>query len=349
MKTVRLVSAGLLSLLVFAWIVPQAQAACTPTGFVRDNINLTAALINPRAAVTGDIDATGCNIGVYYGPGAKGLLNGASVHDANYYGVVNNGATVTISNSTVYDIGESPFNGSQHGVAIYFAYNTNAQGNIFGNVIWNYQKGGIVVNGPLAKSNVLNNTVIGQGPIDFIAQNGIQFGYGAQGSAIGNLVVGNAYTGQNLAASGGIILVGGDGYGGPAESSILIQKNVLVGNDIGVWISNLDANWNPVLTPTKDLVLGNTIRNNAVNNLTGDGPAAGYQAGIADQGDLDTIQGNSICGIGYTPVLNPPPYLFIIDTTATNNPVVKNNTTCNATSPVTTTVFHAKMFVHPHI
>ena len=96
--------------------------ACTPTGFVRDGINLTAALINPPGAIDGDVDATGCNIGIYYGPGARGSLDEASVHGANYYGVVNNGAKVAIENSTVYDIGETPLNGTQHGVAIYFAF-----------------------------------------------------------------------------------------------------------------------------------------------------------------------------------------------------------------------------------
>ena len=37
-------------------------ATCTPTGFVRDNINLTAAQIG--GTVTGSLDATGCDIGV---------------------------------------------------------------------------------------------------------------------------------------------------------------------------------------------------------------------------------------------------------------------------------------------
>lgn len=347
MKLIQLAFKGLLVLLLLTWTVPQALAACTATGFVRDSINLTAALINPRGVVSGDVDATGCNIGIYYGVGATGLVNGASIHSANYYGVVNNGANVTIQNSTIYDIGETPLNGDQHGVAIYFAYATTAQGNITGNVIWNYQKGGIVVNGPLAKSNVLNNTVIGQGPVDFIAQNGIQLGYGAQGSIKGNLVVGNSYTGAGETASGGIVLVGGAGYAGANEVGIVVQQNIVVGNDIGVWFSNLDANYNPIATPTYDQALLNTVRNNSVNNTTGAG-TAGYQAGIVDQGDYDSIVSNSVCGAGYTPV-TPPPYLLFIDVTATNNPIVKNNTTCNATSPVTGSVPHGKIWVYPHI
>src|SRR5689334_11458542 len=77
------------------WAPAAHAATCTPTGFFRDSINMTAALINP-GNVTGNVDATGCNIGVYYGPGASGRVNGANIYGANYFGVVNNGAAVNI-------------------------------------------------------------------------------------------------------------------------------------------------------------------------------------------------------------------------------------------------------------
>ena len=233
MKLSKLAFNGLPVLLSFAWTVPQALA-CTPTGFMKDMMNLTAALINPGGTVSGDVDATGCNIGVYYGPLHKGVVNGASIHSANYYGVVNNGPSVTVQNSTVYDIGETPLNGDQHGVAIYFAFGSVAQGNILANVIWNYQKAGIVVDGPEARSNVENNTVVGQGPVNFIAQNGIEFGLGSQGTVVNNLVVGNSYTGMNNASSGGILVFGGAYFGGATENGITVQQNILVGNDVGL-------------------------------------------------------------------------------------------------------------------
>jgi hypothetical protein len=48
------------------------------------------------------------------------------------------------------------------------------------------------VNGPLAISKISGNTVIGQGPVNFIAQNGIQAGFGANVDKITeNLVVGH--------------------------------------------------------------------------------------------------------------------------------------------------------------
>ena len=56
---------------------------------------------------------------------------------------------------------------------------------------------------------ISNNTVTGEGPVDYIAQNGIQLGYGAKATVTGNTVTGNAYTGANGASSGGILVVGG--------------------------------------------------------------------------------------------------------------------------------------------
>lgn len=141
---------------------------------------MTAALVNPVSPVTGLLDATTCNIGVYFGPGATGTVAGADIHGANYFGVVNDGGAVNISNSSIHDIGETPLNGSQHGVGIYFTYSNGGTGTISGNTISNYQKGGIVVNGIHASASIQNNTVTGQGPVAYIAQNGIQVGYGAE-------------------------------------------------------------------------------------------------------------------------------------------------------------------------
>jgi len=304
-----------------------AFAACTPTGFVRDSINLTAALINP-GTVHGDVDATGCNIGIYYGPGSHGKVELANVHGANYFGIVNNGGKVDIRASAISDIGEKPFNGTQHGVAIYFAFNTAAKGDITDNYIWSYQKGGIVVNGPLASSNIQRNTVIGLGPVNFIAQNGIQAGFGADADVQQNTVSGNSYTGAGLTASGGILVVGGDCYGGNPQTNSKVQGNIALNNDVGAYLSNLDASCNAVTTPTKNTVQLNVLLNNAFNNTTGNGPTQGYQAGISDQGSQDTIQNNEICGLGYKPPGTATTAAFAIDVSATNSPKVKNNSFC---------------------
>lgn len=192
-------------LCVSALALPLNALACTATGFVRDGINMTAAVINPgnvAGTVTTPtvVDATGCNIGVYFS--TSGSIQYVDIYGANYFGVVVNGdgslINVDVKDSTIHNIGETPFNGSQHGVAIYYrAYGgvgTGVTGDIDGNAISLYQKGGIVVNGPNAWVNTLGNTVTGLGKVDFIAQNGIQY-WGSNGTIRGNTISDNFYTG----------------------------------------------------------------------------------------------------------------------------------------------------------
>lgn len=310
---------------------------CTPTGFIRDAIDLTAAVIPTATSpnVRGVVNATGCNIGVYYGPGIKGSVR-AEVFGANYFGVVNNGSNITVSYSSIHNIGENPFNGVQHGVGIYFSYDIGAKGTISNNRISQYQKGGIVVTGSNSSATIANNIVAGLGPVNFIAQNGIEVGEGAKGTITENTVTGNSYTGPGFASSGGILVFGGACYGVPLTVGTKIQYNTLKGNDVGVFLSNLnvDSNNNCTVlpaTPTNILTNENIIKNDAVNNTTGGnllGAPGGYQAGISDEGNGDRLTDNKICGVGYTPVPNPPPYLSMIDIVATN-PVVSGNTSCS--------------------
>ena len=183
--------------------VSSALAACTPTGFFRDNntTEMTAALVNPGALAPGTVvDAAGCHIGIYFT--ANGSVSGATVYGASYFGVVVNGdggaVNVDVKDSTIHDIGESPFNGTQHGVAIYyraFGANAAAFGDVADNIVYAYQKGGIVANGAGSVVNTLGNRVTGLGPVDFIAQNGIQYGFGSFGTSRGNEISGNFYTG----------------------------------------------------------------------------------------------------------------------------------------------------------
>jgi hypothetical protein len=325
MRIVRLVSVLILLMATGLVAVPRpAQAAtCTPTGFVRDSINMTAALINP-GSVSGTVNATGCNIGVYFGPGATGTVDGADIFGANYFGVVNDGAAVDIRDSDIHNIGEVPFNGSQHGVAVYFVYGSAATGDIRGNHIWNYQKGGIVVNGTGTHATIRDNVVNGLGPVGFIAQNGIQVGYGADAQVKGNTVTGNSYTGTST-VSGGIIVVGGPYYDA-ADYTVgtQIMGNTVIDNDIGVFLSNIAADGGPPPTATNVKVVNNTISNAAVTNNYG---GFGYQAGVSDVGNNDKIISNSISGVGYTPVAGDSPYLRFIDAdpSFTNRPKVHAN------------------------
>ncbi|MDX6521331.1 MAG: hypothetical protein QOF08_1936 [Gaiellales bacterium] len=192
-----------------------ATAACLPTGFMRDGINLTAAQIG--GTVTGSLNAAGSNIGVYN----PTSVSGANISGANYYGVVDNGITTSISNSSIHNIGEVPFNGTQHGNAV--LYINGAHGTISGSTVSSYQKNGITVSGKAANGvdagptgssfktsvSVLNNTVTGEGKINYIAQNGIQISYGATAIVRGDSVSNNWYTPPGVTACGLLLFQAG--------------------------------------------------------------------------------------------------------------------------------------------
>jgi hypothetical protein len=202
-----------------------AVTMCMPTGFIRDGMNLTAAVI-ADGDISGQIDATGCNIGIYYGPGTSGTVEGSNVYGANYFGIVATGedgdvdqclghlgtTSVDVTNSNIHNIGEKPFNGTQHGVGVYyraFCDGASATGAISGNAVYLYQKGGIVANGPNTGVSISGNAVAGRGPIPDIAQNGIQIGFGGDGMIMRNQVTGHSYIGPGGVSSAGILIFGG--------------------------------------------------------------------------------------------------------------------------------------------
>ena len=315
-----------------------SAATCTPTGFFRDLTNMTAALINPPGTVTGTVDATGCHIAVYYDAGASGVVKNAEVFGSSYYGVVVNGdagtVNVDILTSSIHDIGETPHDGSQHGVAIYyrgFFAVSAVTGRIAGNTISGYQKGGIVTNGTGVQVTVTGNTVTGDGHVTFIAQNGIQIVYGASASVMRNTVSDNSFIGfpGDGSASGGIIVVGGAGYGTcpdgndcPYTVNTKVNDNLLSNNDVGVYLSNLaDAQYSPPTSATNIKAVNNTISNDQCFNTS-------YQAGISDVGNNDKMIANRISGPGYIgcyTIYNPTGQAVDASTAFTNRPKVHAN------------------------
>jgi len=340
--------------LAVSWLAAAAAgAACTSIPEVSLKIgpitNMTAAVVNPSAQVTGTIDATGCDLGVYYSPGKTGSVTGATIFGARVVGIVNNGANVTIDGNMIRQIGDNPFDGVQIGIGIYvYGLATPASGDVTNNTIQQFQKAGIVLKG--ASSNVLNNTVVGQGPVNYIAQNGIQISYGSISSVEFNSVSGMSYTGPNFNTATGIMLIGGPCFSQPAQINTLVANNTLVGNDVGVFSSNRASDCiHPDPSPTNNTIRFNTIGNNGISNASGgpmsgvrempedvfvvsqasapagSGPVGPYQAGVTDIGTNDAIISNTIGGIGYTPQSDTPPFLFCIDTTLTMSPLVAGN------------------------
>jgi hypothetical protein len=269
-------------------------------------------------------------------------------YDSLYGILVGGGAALSLTDSTVEQVGAYPLNGCQGGVGVQVGLSPTDQiglASLSGDVIETYQKNGITVDGPGSYGAIANTTITGDGPTPAIAQNGIQFSFGATGSVTRSTITGNNYTGTGVASSTGILVFGGGGSAcGIGPSSPLVRyatfaDNRLIGNDVGIDLANLNsACTKSATTPTRDTVQGNVIQNgngypSADANISGWSASVGYQAGVADEGDGDTIRGNSISGAGYAPLgtlPNPTPPAFVrpIDVVSgpAINPQVSGNT-----------------------
>jgi hypothetical protein len=117
-----------------------------------------------------------------------------------------------ITNNHVTDIeqGTSGQSGCQEGNAIearnspFDKTGSDFKVSITGNVTTDYQKTGIIANGSVA-ATIKNNVVTGDGPINYIAQNGIQVGYAATAIVKMNSSSGNNYTPTDTTACGFLI------------------------------------------------------------------------------------------------------------------------------------------------
>ena len=75
---------------------------------------------------------------------------------------------------------------------------------VTGNTVGSYQKTGVLVKGPVS-AVVTGNTITGYGPVDFIAQNGIQVSFGATAQVTSNTISNNFYIPTTNVACGLLI------------------------------------------------------------------------------------------------------------------------------------------------
>lgn len=217
------------------WNVAISKPECLTTNFIRDSHNLTAAQIG--GDVTGILNATGCDIGVYYNNASIGNVSNAEIYNAKYFGVVVDGGfgdvEVNVIDSIIHNIGDVPFSGNQHGNAIYYyGYQTPGKvtGTISGNHVYKYQKGGIIANGSKTIVNVLNNIVTGLGEVNIIAQNGIQIGFAGHGTVLENTVSGNYYRGNYWVSCGLLFYQSGQGLKFSAGTNTVADNQVSICN-----------------------------------------------------------------------------------------------------------------------
>jgi hypothetical protein len=117
------------------------------------------------------------------------------------------------------EVRNAPFDGSHPGTK---------EVTIAGNVVTGYQKNGITANGDV-RATIRDNVVTGAGMVDYIAQNGIQLGFGATGHVRGNLVSGNWYTPEDFVAAGILVF---------EASGAMILDNTVADSQIGVAIES---------------------------------------------------------------------------------------------------------------
>ena len=171
-----------------------------------------------------------------------------------FNGVAFMNAGGSIKNVTLNNIGQTT--GCQSGRAI-FVENTDASPRqsvtIEGNTVWHYNKNGIDVRGNV-DATIIGNTVTGNGPIDYIAQNGIVV-YGARLRSRRSRATRSAGTTTRppTRMATGILVIG-------ANVSI-DRKNKLSGNEVDIlrrWhhqrqeVQRLTTRAAGVATPTPD-------------------------------------------------------------------------------------------------
>jgi hypothetical protein len=159
--------------------------------------------------------------------------------------------SVTVEDNKFQEIraADPALRGCQNGIAIRVgrqATPTSGTATITDNEFVTYQKGAIVIDGSGSTADISLNQVTGEGPVNYIAQNGIQFSRGATGHAEGNTVSGHTYSLAPSSSSTGVLIF-------QAGSGLVVNNNNVHHND-----DNID-----LITVT-----GVVVQQNAAQNAT---------------------------------------------------------------------------------
>lgn len=273
-----------------------------PNGYTLDGAGHKITAVDPSGGhfVGGVVQNGGANANVTnLKVTVSGLIDACDAGADRLRGILFDGASGSITGNEVFNINQGA-SGCQEGNAIevrnFGSSPATVRALIDDNQISNYQKTGIVANGNV-DATITDNTVAGGPPLSYIARNGIQVGFGATGMVKRNTVSGNSYTGPDV--SGGVLIVGGPGYGGDFCVGVQVQQNTISESDVGVYVSQYEADFSAPATATNIKVVNNTITKAGVTN------GYIYQAGVSDVGNNDKIIANNISGAGYDPATLP--------------------------------------------
>jgi len=249
-------------------------------------------------AIIGIIDNANVNV--------KNLtVDGLQKGQGNYrlIGVGFYNAQGVIDSLRVNNIRENSNSGNQHGTGVY-GYTTDNQSReivLRNSEISNYQKNGVALSGENLRAVVENNTVVGYGEIDFIAQNGIQLSYGAYGKVTGNTVQANSFVNPGNTwdrGAAGILLY-------ETKGALDISNNSVESNDSAIYFwdnsgsihvnnNNLSNNFVGMifggLTEAVQSFAGNTFSNNSTDLMY-------YHEGFDLEATNNIWSSNSLDGI----------------------------------------------------
>jgi len=222
-----------------------------------------------------------------------GANSGISACSPNLIGITFQNASGGVERSAIRNFKlTSGLEGCQSGTAIFVQSGTGGTSivEISDCTIHDYQKNGITANESGTRASIQDNVVTGLGPTTGAAQNGIQIGFGAEGSIERNLVTNNIFSPCNMVATctavaTNILVTESDGVevsrnrAGIAQVAIFVAANnaSVLRNETfatfvfdGVRIEGSQAN----------------VRDNQVFN--------GAEAGIFLLGNNNTVRGNVI-------------------------------------------------------
>jgi hypothetical protein len=168
------------------------------------------------------------------------------------------------------------------------------------NVVFDYQRAGVVVNEAGSRAVIVGNTVTGDGPTPDMPQNGIQVGFGARAKLLRNIVQNNAgpsvtdcmFDGGNLSFESDGNLIAGNTFTGNAGSVLVTGSRNRVLRNV---LDGLSAGTPEGLLGIGVIGDGNLVSRNQVRNMSGTGIRVAGQRNRVLRNQVTDSHGDTLC------------------------------------------------------
>jgi hypothetical protein len=184
---------------------------------------IAAQLVADTTTASGPVNISNITI-----DGSNNQINGCAPDLIGIY-YRNASGTVTEVNAINQAL-SAALNGCQSGLGIFVQSGGSLTSTVTvqNSYVANYQKNGITGNEHGTTLTATSNIVFGQGPTTGAAENGMQFGFGAAGSATSNTVMDNVYSpaGSSGDAATGILVY--------ASGNISVKSNTIGNSQLGI-------------------------------------------------------------------------------------------------------------------